>query len=446
MIYEKEDISDDLWELLDSNDKDIEKLERKSLTFLQDGWERLKKNKTAMLSMLIIIILIIGAIFTPFYWKYTYSEQNLTMSNIPPILKIYNLEGEQYIYITQDYCAVNVSSDGKLINLFDPVRKDPISRKNIYEINGKTLLIDYNLYNKALIEYKKLEKKARQEQIDYINVEEVEYLKNYYIKHPETKKVSLIEAKNILDSEVDRFTITFDNKIINESKKVRNKNYILGTDALGRDLFIRIIYGARMSLTVGVFAAFVNFAIGVFYGCTAGYKGGKTDNIMMRIVDVIDSIPMMLYVILIMVLLGSGLKSIIIALGATYWVRMARIVRGQVLSLKNSEFVLAAKTIGASTFRIFLKHLIPNMMGPIMVAIAMQIPNAIFTEAFLSFVGLGISAPQASWGTLCNDALPGIYVYPYQMMFPSIAISITILAFNLFSDGLRDAFDPKQRK
>ena len=140
------------------------------------------------------------------------------------------------------------------------------------------------------------------------------------------------------------------------------------------------------------------------------------------------------------------MQSIILALGLTYWVRMARIVRGQVLSLKNSEFVLAAKTLGASTGRIFVKHLIPNMMGTIMVAIAMQIPNAIFTEAFLSFIGLGIPAPKASWGTLCNDALSSIYVYPYQLLIPAIAISVTILAFNLFSDGLRDAFDPKQRK
>ncbi len=170
------------------------------------------------------------------------------------------------------------------------------------------------------------------------------------------------------------------------------------------------------------------------------------DTVMMRIVDVIDSVPMTLYVILIMVIIGSGMASIILALGLTYWVRMARIVRGQVLSLKNSEFVLAARTLGASTGRIFVKHLIPNMMGTIMVAIAMQIPNAIFTEAFLSFIGLGVSAPMASWGTLCNDALAGIYVYPYQMLIPAIAISVTILALNLFSDGLRDAFDPKQRK
>ena len=227
---------------------------------------------------------------------------------------------------------------------------------------------------------------------------------------------------------------------------MKNRTYLLGTDGLGRDLFIRIVYGARISLLVGFFAAFINFVVGVFYGAIAGYAGGQVDNIMMRIVDVLDSIPMTLYVILIMVVVGPGIVSIILALGLTFWVKMARIVRGQVLTLKQQEFVKAAIVTGASTKRIITKHLIPNMMGPIMVNIAMQIPSAIFNEAFLSFVGLGISAPMASWGTLCNDALAGIYVYPYQMVFPAIAISVTILTFNLFSDGLRDAFDPKQRK
>ena len=268
----------------------------------------------------------------------------------------------------------------------------------------------------------------------------------YFGDDAKNTTISLVEAKNILDEKIDKCSVTYAGKILTESKSVWNKTFLLGSDALGRDLFIRVVYGARMSLTVGIFAALVNFIIGVFYGCFAGYKGGNVDTIMMRIVDVIDSVPVTLYVILIMVVIGSGMQSIILALGLTYWVRMARIVRGQVLSLKNSEFVLAAKTLGASTGRIFVKHLIPNMMGTIMVAIAMQIPNAIFTEAFLSFIGLGIPAPKASWGTLCNDALSSIYVYPYQLLIPAIAISVTILAFNLFSDGLRDAFDPKQRK
>ena len=241
-------------------------------------------------------------------------------------------------------------------------------------------------------------------------------------------------------------SITCDGEKLTKQEKIKNKTYLLGTDGLGRDLFIRIVYGARISLLVGLFAAFINFVVGVFYGAIAGYCGGTVDNIMMRIIDVLDSIPMTLYVILIMVVVGPGISSIIIALGLTFWVKMARIVRGQVLTLKQQEFVKAAIVTGADTKRIIVKHLIPNMMGPIMVNMAMQIPSAIFNEAFLSFVGLGISAPMASWGTLCNDALAGIYVYPYQMVYPAIAISVTILTFNLLSDGLRDAFDPKQRK
>lgn len=206
------------------------------------------------------------------------------------------------------------------------------------------------------------------------------------------------------------------------------------------------MYGGRISLIVGFVAAILNFILGVIYGGIAGYVGGRVDNIMMRIVDVVSSIPMLLYVILLMVILEPGLTTIIIALSLTHWLSMARLVRGQVLGLKKQEFVLAAQSLGASAKRIMLKHLIPNMMGPIMVSITMQVPYAIFTEAFLSFVGLGVTAPKASWGALCNDALPGLFTYPYQLFYPAAAISITILAFNLFGDGLRDALDPKQRK
>lgn len=222
--------------------------------------------------------------------------------------------------------------------------------------------------------------------------------------------------------------------------------HLFGTDGFGRDMFTRVLYGARISLTVGFAASILNITIGVLYGGIAGYFGGKVDSVMMRIVDVLYSIPMMIYVILLMLVLGAGLKSIIIALAISNWTSMARIVRGQILTLKQQEFVLAAKTLGASSFRILLRHLIPNSMGPIIVTLTLSIPSAIFNEAFLSFIGLGVSAPMASWGTLASDAMQGYQLYPYQLFFPALAICLTVYAFQLFGDGLRDALDPKMRK
>ncbi len=219
-----------------------------------------------------------------------------------------------------------------------------------------------------------------------------------------------------------------------------------GTDKFGRDIFVRVLYGARISLTVGYVVSILNILIGVLYGGIAGYCGGRVDNLMMRIVDTLYSIPMTIYVILLMVIFGASLKTIIIALAITYWLTMARIVRGQVMSLKEQEFVLAAKTLGASPLRILLRHLIPNCMGPIIITLTMSVPEAIFTESFLSFIGLGVSAPQASWGTLASEALEGFQLYPTQLFFPALAICLTMLAFNLLGDGLRDGLDPKMRK
>ena len=219
-----------------------------------------------------------------------------------------------------------------------------------------------------------------------------------------------------------------------------------GTDLFGRDLFVRVLYGARISLSVGFLASVISLFIGVIYGGISGFSGGKTDNIMMSVVDVIYSVPTMIYVILLMVVVGPGLKSIFITLGITYWAPMARIVRAEVLRLKNEEFILAARVLGASPSRILLRHLIPNAMGPVLVTLTFSIPGAIFTEAFLSFVGLGVSAPMASWGVLSSDAIVSLPVFPWQMFFPAGAISITILAFNFLGDGLRDALDPKLRK
>lgn len=234
---------------------------------------------------------------------------------------------------------------------------------------------------------------------------------------------------------------------INSLNLSPNSEHWFGTDELGRDLYVRVLYGMRISLSVGIVSALINFVIGVIYGGISGYYGGNIDNIMMRFVDVLYSVPTVLYVILLMVVLGeASLSNIFIALGISYWVGMARIVRGQVLALKQQEFVLAARALGAKNFRIILRHLIPNSMGPIIVTLMMSIPSAIFTEAFLSFIGLGVSAPMASLGVLCNDAITTYRTYPYQLFFPSLAICIIMLAFNLFGDGLRDALDPKMRK
>lgn len=242
-------------------------------------------------------------------------------------------------------------------------------------------------------------------------------------------------------SQYDYSTQNLDNQNVGPGIK-----HWFGTDKFGRDIFIRVLYGARVSLTVGFLVAIANFTIGILYGGISGYVGGWLDNLMMRIVDILISVPYMIFVILFMLIFGAGMTSIIIALAATGWVGMARIVRGQILSLKEQEFILAAKTIGTPSSRILLRHLVPNSMGPIIVTTTFAIPNAIFSEAFLSFLGLGVSAPRASWGVLANDALPVLLKYPTQLLFPALAISITLFAFQLLGDGLRDALDPKMRK
>lgn len=222
--------------------------------------------------------------------------------------------------------------------------------------------------------------------------------------------------------------------------------HLCGTDQMGRDLFIRIMYGARISLAIGLVAAAINFVIGVLYGGIAGYVGGKTDMIMMRIVDILIALPSMLYIVLIMLVLGSSVGSVIIALCFTSWIGTARVVRSEVMHLKHSEYVLSARLSGATLWKILVTHLVPNAMGPIIVSTAFLIPNAIFSEAFLSFLGIGIQAPQASWGTLANDARSTLLTYPYQMIFPVLAICVTMFSFNFIGDGLRDALDPRLKK
>jgi oligopeptide transport system permease protein len=223
------------------------------------------------------------------------------------------------------------------------------------------------------------------------------------------------------------------------------REFWFGTDELGRDLFTRIWWGARISLFVGITASLVDLVVGVLFGASAALLGGKVEEVMMRIADVLYSIPYLLVVILLMVIMGSGLSTIIIALAMTGWINMARIVRGQILQLKELDFVKAAIVLGASRKRILLRHLIPNAMGPIIITLTLTIPSAIFAEAFLSFLGLGVQAPIASWGTMANDGLSAMRYYPWRLFFPASFISLTMLSFNLLGDGLRDAFDPRLR-
>ncbi|MDF2537933.1 MAG: peptide transporter permease [Herbinix sp.] len=259
---------------------------------------------------------------------------------------------------------------------------------------------------------------------------------------------------------------TYDQQIRGDENMAPNIKHPFGTDLHGRDLLVRVMVGSRISLIIGIGSALIVLLIGSIYGAVSGLFGGIVDNLMMRFVEILYSVPDILIIILLQIVikeplenafnqgslfgglqkLGPGIVAIFIVYGLLYWVGMARIVRGQVLQLKQMEYVNAANAIGASKSRLIKKHLLPNCIGTLIVTTMLQIPSAIFTEAFLSFLGLGVSAPMASLGSLAADALNGIQSYPYRLLFPAGAISIIILAFNLFGDGLRDALDPKLKK
>lgn len=396
---------------------------RKSLTYWQDVWRRLKKNHLAIVGLVCVIFIILFATVGPLINPKNYKSQALDYKNIPPQLTVYKLGDDTYVYLSEMLELILVSEDGYLIQKFDIAEADK-------DLVNKTRT--YRLYDENDVE------------IDSVFVD-------FSYQTDPIKKLEGI-----------RYSFTYDGIEYKQPfDKVWNKSYILGTDINGRDMLARLMYGTRISLIIAFVAAIINFFIGVIYGSISGFFGKNTDIIMMRIVDIINSIPLLLYVILLMVVLkdswfeinvldkvfgSGGLGTIIVTLISVYWVGMARLVRAQVLSLKEQEYVLAAKTMGVSNFKIIQKHLIPNALGPIIVTMAMMIPTAVFTEAFLSFIGLGISAPRASLGSLANDGARFMQTYPYQLVIPSIAIAFMMLAFNFLGDGLRDALDPRLRK
>lgn len=379
------------WEMLESSNEEREKIWKLNRTFAGDVWFRFRHKPTAIAGFVIILLLLVFALVGPKFTDYSYSAQNLEVVNIPPRMTVYDAPDHSgYMYITQALKVVWVNRDGTLGNQLKKVREDSEHSMTIYDCNGTEVGLYYGF-------------------------------KPYVMVDPETR-------------------------VIFSSQKVWNKSYLFGTDSLGRDILTRLMYGTRVSLLVAFVAVLVNLVIGIIFGGISGYAGGTVDVVMMRIVDIISTIPLTLYVILIMVILGSGLKSIIIALGTVYWVDMARVVRGQVLSLKNQEFVLAARTIGSSVKTILLQHLIPNAMGSILVTVTMLIPSAIFMEAFLGFLGIGLQPPLASLGTMCNDATENLRSCPHQLFIPALVICLIMFAFNFVGDGLRDALDPKLKK
>lgn len=380
------------WDLLPADRLARQAVARPGRSFWQDVWIRFRAKKLPMTGAGVLIVIAFLAVFGPMLTGHSYDRQEPSLANVPPLMAVTQVPGfANRFYVNPNLKVIEVGADGTLLRQLTQTGDDMIAKRMAFDAGGgATVYLDYSQQPSAL-----------------------------------------------MDADGHRVT---------QTTWQWNMSYLLGTDALGRDILTRTFFGARISLSVALVATVVNALIGIVYGGISGYAGGMVDQVMMRIVDIINTIPLTLYVILIKVVLGSGgFGSIVIALASVYWVDMARVVRGQALSLKNQEYVLAARTIGAMPATILRRHIVPNAMGPILVTGTMLIPSAIFIEAFLSFIGIGIAPPMASLGTMSNDALATLRSSPYQLLIPAGMICLIMFAFNFLGDGMRDALDPKLR-
>ena len=405
--------------------------DRQSVSYWKDAWRRLKKNTVAMIALGVIIFLFLFAFVGPFLVPYGYDQFSTGAENLYP----YHYALEDQTRLDEEIAARSESEVMDVDTLIEKAKAEA-------EAKGETL----SSVDIAMIRAKaKVASKGQSEHED---------------TDPATVRKELGIKKKLFG---------YSNEEL-QRKAAGEKVFphVFGTDMYGRDILVRVMYGARVSMAVGICAALLVLIIGALYGSISGYCGGKVDAVMQRIVELIYSVPEMLVVLLIATALkpiltnfvntGSGpmkefvntmgpnLISMFIAFGMLYWVTMSRIIRGQVLQLKQQEYVTAARALGASGGRIIRQHLLPNCIGQIVVTTCLQIPSAIFLESFLSYLGVGVSAPLPSLGSMATDALSGMYTYTYRLIIPSVILSVMILAFNLFGDGLRDALDPKLKK
>lgn len=380
---DKEKLNKDLFVPAKTDEHKSEEIRRPSLSYWQDAWIRLRKNKGAIFGIAVLIMIGVLSLVGPHLNENDAYQQDLGHSRMPPRVPI--LENISWLQL-------------------DGTKAETFEAATVEEAKEKALL-RFTLQDFEHVRFDVKDDGAGSDPATVVGHYDV-----------------------YADQDMDEIY------------------YWFGTDTLGRDLFTRAWTGTQVSLLIAFVAATLDMIIGVAYGGISAYFGGRVDNFMQRIIEILIGIPNLVVVILMIMILEAGIVSIIIALTITGWTGMARIVRGQVLKLKNQEFVLASRTLGSSHTRILTKHLIPNTLGMIIINTMFTIPSAIFFEAFLSFIGLGLQSPDASLGTLINDGFKSLQTNPHIMIFPAIIISIIMIGFNILADGLRDALDPKMRK